>query len=393
VWVNHSAVFAGPHNEAILLRGALAERRWETLAVVPDEPGTAAERLRAGGVETVEVPLHRARASLDPRINLSTLRALRGEVRRLRELIERRSIDVVIVQGVTNPHGAMAARRAGAATVWRVIDSHTPPFARRPAMGMVRHYADSVMFNGIALRSLYAGSRPLKVPSISYTPVVDLGLYSADPAHRAEARERMGVPQDVLFVGTVANLNPTKGIEYFVRAAPRIFRSRPDAHFLISGGVHENHRSYVARIDAEIAASGVPAERWHRRQGPAQGCFPALDVHLVTSVPDSEGTTTTALEAAASGTPVVATNVGAVPEVVEDGVTGLVVPPLDPDALAGATLRLAEEPELWKRISAAARRRAEERFGVEVGADKHAWAFDAAHERHPRSPSPPSNRH
>jgi glycosyltransferase involved in cell wall biosynthesis len=381
LWVNYSAVFAGPHNEGILLAEPLAERGWETLVAIPDDPGTAAERLRAAGVETVALPLHRVRATRDPRVNLTTLRRLRPEVRGLANLIRERSVDVVIAQGMLNPHAAMAARRADAGVVWRVIDSRTPPALRRIGMSMVRHYADAVMFNGRALESLYTGSRPLKVPTFVYTPVVDLDHYRADPEHRAEARERLGVPADALFVGTIANLNPMKGIEYFVRAASRIYRSRPDAHFLISGGVHADHAAYLARVEDEIRSSGVPAERWHRFDGAADAYFPSLDVKVVASIPNSEGTTTTALEAAASGTPVVATAVGAVPEVVEDGVTGLVVPPLDPDALAAATLRLAEDRELWTRMSEAARRVAEERFGVEVGAQAHADAFDAAYAR------------
>ena len=360
------------------MRDALARRGWDTLCVIPDEPGTAAERLREGAVETIALPLHRARAALDPRVNARALRALLPEVRRLGSLVRNRSVDVVIAQGLVNPHAALAARRAGAAVAWRVIDSRTPPVIRRAGMAMVRRYADAVMFNGRALETLYAGSRPLAVESIVYTPVVDLQLHRADAEHRAAMRERSGVPADALFVGTVANLNPMKGIEYFVRAAGKIFGARPDSHFLISGGVHESHRDYLNLINREIVESGVPAHHWHRREGPAQEWFPALDVHLVTSVPNSEGTTTTALEAMASGTPVVATAVGAVPEVVQDGITGLVVPPLDPEALAKAVLRLAEDPALWRQLSRAARQRAEERYGVEVGAENHVRAFEAA---------------
>ena len=103
------------------------------------------------------------------------------------------------------------------------------------------------------------------------------------------------------------------------------------------------------------------------------------------SVPNSEGVPTVILEAMACGVPVVATDVGAVAEVVDDGVTGFVVPPLRPQALADATLRLLGDPDLRARMSLAAREQAVARFDVEVCADTHVRAFEAAiayHARH-----------
>ena len=71
-----------------------------------------------------------------------------------------------------------------------------------------------------------------------------------------------------------------------------------------------------------------------------------LDVFLLTSVPRSEGVSTTVLEAMATGVPVVATDVGGLDEVVENGRTGYVVPPLRADAIAAAALRLIRDPIL-----------------------------------------------
>ena len=72
----------------------------------------------------------------------------------------------------------------------------------------------------------------MKVPSFQFTGGVDLNRFESDPELRMETRRRFGVPEDALFVGTVANLNPMKGIEYFIRAASRVFRGEPG--FLVS---------------------------------------------------------------------------------------------------------------------------------------------------------------
>ena len=90
---------------------------------------------------------------------------------------------------------------------------------------------------------------------------------------------------------------------------------------------------------------------------------------MVSSV--TETTNLTVFEAMALGKPVVVTNVGGLPEVVEDGVTGLVVPPRDPEALADAVVVLLGDPELRARMGAAGRERFLERFTVERMTDAH----------------------
>ncbi|MGB9662819.1 MAG: glycosyltransferase [Moorellaceae bacterium] len=86
------------------------------------------------------------------------------------------------------------------------------------------------------------------------------------------------------------------------------------------------------------------------------------DVFILPS--DWEGVPLTVLEAMAAGKPVVATAVGGVPELVEDGVTGILVPPRNPEALAQGILRLAKDPHLRQRMGKAARERALERFDI-----------------------------
>jgi glycosyltransferase involved in cell wall biosynthesis len=113
-------------------------------------------------------------------------------------------------------------------------------------------------------------------------------------------------------------------------------------------------------------------------QGDVERWYPAFDLHLITSLPRSEGTTTTAMEAQACAVPVVATRVGAVAEVVIDGVTGVLVPPERPDAIADAVLRLLGDGGLRARMGAAGRDAALERFDVERAADVYIRAYDAA---------------
>jgi glycosyltransferase involved in cell wall biosynthesis len=369
LWVFHFPVYGGPHNTAVGVRGPLADLGWETVAALTDEPGNAEQRLTEGGLETVTMPLHRLRASWHPRDNLQTAAALRGEVRALEQLIRARSCDLVVLTGLMNPHGAVAARRAGVPVVWQVLDTRTPPVPRSAAMALVRRWADSVMFTGHAVEELHVGGRPLKSPSFQFSGGVDLQRFRPDPDLRTETRRRFAVPDDALFVGTVANLNPMKGIEYFIRTASRVFKENPGSWFLINGSTYETHRAYTAALHREAEASGVPSERFIWTGGLPQNHYPALDV------------STTAPESLACEVPVVATDVGSVREVVRNGVTGVVVPPDSPEALARETLRLGADSALRRRLGQAGRREVAEHHSVEATASVCDRAFQAALER------------
>jgi glycosyltransferase involved in cell wall biosynthesis len=378
LWICHYPVFGGPHNYALQLARPLAERGVEIVFLLPDEPGDALDRLRDGGVETVQLPLDRLRGGRDPRPNARLLMRFRREVRAIGALAAERSSDLLLVSGLANPQGAVAAHSQRLPLVWQILDTRTPPALRRAVMPLVRRYADAVMFNGKALIELHCGRRPLRQPSLVFPSPVDTVRHQPSSETRNATRRSLGIPPDALFVGTVANLNPQKGIEFFIRAASIIYRSRPDAWFLIFGSSYETHRRYRERLENEMRGSGVPAERFILRSGRPDDFYPALDVKLITSVPRSEGTTSTAMEAGAAGVPVVATDVGAVSEVVEEGVTGLVVPPQDHRALAEATLRLAADPQLSARMGAVARERAVERYSLEPVLEIYLRAFEAA---------------
>jgi glycosyltransferase involved in cell wall biosynthesis len=245
------------------------------------------------------------------------------------------------------------------------------------------------MFNGQHLVDWHTRGHALAQPTALFTGPVDTERFRpADETQRAEMRRELGVPRDAPFVGTIANLNPMKGIEWFIRAARIVYERRPDAWFLISGAEYAGHAGYRTALDLEMRATGVPLERFVVRHDPPDRHYPALDVKLITSLPASEGRTTTGPEAMACAIPVVATDVGAVREVIEDGETGFVVAPQDAEALARVTLVLLDDARLRSRFGATGRVRALERYALEPSArtmiDTFAQArgFHAARRRH-----------
>jgi len=161
--------------------------------------------------------------------------------------------------------------------------------------------------------------------------------------------ESLGIPANAPIVGTIGNLYPVKGHIHLVRAAHTIIRKRPGTHFLIFGrGAEQDLLRSEARtlgIDHRIHLLGYrdDAVKW----------LGSMDVFTLPSV--SEGLPLSLLEAMAAGIPTVITEVGGMPEVVRDGLTGCIVPPRNPDALASKILYLLENPAMAAEIGAAAR--------------------------------------
>ena len=373
--VVHSPLYGGPHNEALRLEEAMRRRGWETVIAIPNEPGTAGPRLRASGIALEELPLGRLRA--DPRLLPRFVSSFRPTVRAIDQAIERTGASLVQIGGLVNPHAAFAARRHGAAIVWQMVDAGSPAPLRRAAMTLVRRYADAIMFDGEALVAAHGGRDSLSLPTFVYFPPVDTERFAPSLERRASLRAELGIPADVPLVGTVSHLTPLKALETLLAAATQVAAAQPETRFVVVGSAPESHAAYGERLRRHAAELGLPhpvlfagprddVERW----------YAAMDVHLITS--RSEGTTTTALEAQACGVPVVSTDVGAVHEVVEDGVTGLLVPVGDANAVAAAALGLLEDPARLAEMGRAGRAAAVERFGIETAADLRARVYESA---------------
>lgn len=184
------------------------------------------------------------------------------------------------------------------------------------------------------------------------------GFASAAPD--PSLRERLGLPARGPLVSTVANFVAIKGHRWLVAAIPAIRAEVPDATFVLygSGPGEEAVRRMVA--GAGVDASVVWLDT---RAASAWDVLALSDVVVVPSV--SEGFGLVALEALAAGKPVVATAVGGITEIVEDGRTGILVPPRDPVALAKAVVSVLRDPGLAAALGAAGRASARAGFPVE----------------------------
>jgi len=172
-----------------------------------------------------------------------------------------------------------------------------------------------------------------------------------------DLRAELAIPEGAPVVGTVCALRPQKRLDVLVDAAALLRERFPDLHVVIAGSGPEG---------AAIEARGAPNVHllgfWPPSDVP--DLLAALDVAVNSS--DFEGSPLGIMEFMAQGRPVVATAVGGTPDIIDDGVHGLLVPRRDPRALADAIGRLLDEPALRDRLGAAGRERQAAEFDVRV---------------------------
>ena len=173
-----------------------------------------------------------------------------------------------------------------------------------------------------------------------------------------EVRARLQLPPEGRVVATVGRLHPVKGQVYFLEAAASLSASFPDVVFMMAGEGPERpvleQRIKELGLTERVVLTGFYPH--------TSDLYPVMDVFCLPSL--MEGMPLVVLEAMHFGVPVVAARVGGVPEVVQDGETGLLVPPENSEALAEGIARLLQERELAAELAERARKQVME-FTVE----------------------------
>jgi glycosyltransferase involved in cell wall biosynthesis len=288
--------------------------------------------------------------------------------------------DLVIGTSTVNLHAAFAARLAQKPLVWQFVDSRLPRALSIFSGRVLARYADTMMFWGSRLRQWHGLSKQSD-RSLDFFPAIALERFSRDSERRARTRRLLGIENDVVLVGTVANVNPQKGIQYFVQAARKVSAAFPGktVEFIVAGATYPNHAAYLEELRAEASNIARPSKCTFVLDPPdIAAILDSLDVQVISSMPRSEGIPTTMLEGMAMELPVVATKVGSIDDCLVDGMTGILVRPQDPDALAREIIALADGPRLRAEMGARAREAVVKSFSLDRCADIHAEAFNRA---------------
>jgi glycosyltransferase involved in cell wall biosynthesis len=343
-----SLAIGGGERVALELAGGQAQAHHQVMVVslAPGPDGPLASAFRARGVEVHQVSKG---AGIDLSLPL-----------RLAALFRRHHVNVVHTHNrLPLMYGALGGRLAGAV----VIHTRHGPGRGKRREQWLRRAAGKLLHKYVAvspeLRDL---ARELQDCAPEKLAVIENGIdvekFGAASAARREARESLGIPADAWVVGSVGRLAPEKDYPLLVRAVAPLLG--PAARLIIVGDGVE-----AGTIRAEVAARGVePYVLLPGARDDVPRYLAALDVFALSS--RMEGLPLVALEAMAAGRPVVATAVGGLPGLIEDGVSGFLVPSGDEETMRRKLATLRDDPAQASALAARGQARARERHSGEA---------------------------
>jgi glycosyltransferase involved in cell wall biosynthesis len=356
-------------SDVALLRMATAHTRrgGGVLVALPDD-GPLAGSLRSAGVDVVVTPLAVIRRRLMNPAGVAGIAVrLARPPRGLRDAARTARVDVVHSNTSVVLSGAVLARRLGVPHVWHMREDITA--GRRIALfDVMSRNADVIVATSGWLRDAVAARRPALASRVRVVrDGVDLSMMSPLP-DRGAARRHFGLDPERPVLAMLARIKRYKGQTLLVEAVRRLGASAGDVQLLLAGDVYSGDERHLEELRNDIARAGLGERvRLPGFCAEPQLVLAAADLLVAPSTTAwPEGYGLAVVDALCAGVPVIASAHGGHLEIVRDGVDGLLVPPDDVDALAGAIRRMLDDADLRHAMARAALRdRA--RFAMERG--------------------------
>ncbi len=350
--ISPTGVPGGAGRALATLAGQLPSRGFEPQAVVLQE-GPLEDWLTQAGCPVLMLPSGRTRH----------LARTSRVVSRLRRVAMRQRTRVVVSnESKGHFYGGLAALGARLPAIWWQQGI--------PGPGRIERVAGLVPCAAVVCSSAAAVVSQTQLTPRRRIEKIHLGVDVDDVAARRGSgmslRRELGWHGPV--VGIVGRLQPWKGQDVFLRAAAMIARAEPAARFAVVGGAvlgwEGSYPDDLRRLAGELGITERVVFAGH--QSDVIPWFDALDVVVHASYGEPFGLVL--VEAMAIGKPLIASADGGPLEIVEDGISGLLVPPGNPDSLADAVLRVLHEPGLAQALSVGAIKRAEQFSGEAMAA-------------------------
>ncbi|MFQ3631196.1 glycosyltransferase [Roseiflexus sp.] len=315
--------------------------------------------------------------------------ALTASLQALLHLTRRQRFDLIHAHWVL-PNGAPAMLAARLCNLPLVVSLHGSdvflaqkgwPLALSAAAIFRSAGAITACSSDLYQRALRLGAPPARTTVIPYG--VDAHTFRPDPRAGAWVRSELNLSADTPLILAMGRMVYKKGFTYLLEAMPRIRAALPQATLILAGygDLLEDLKDRARQAgveDAVLFPGQLPRDR-------AARYVAAADVYVVPSVRDDSGNVdglpNTLLEGMGAARPIVATRTAGIPDVITDGVHGLLVPERDPLALAEAIIRLLTERDTATRLGEAARRRVLGELSWDVTAERFEEVYRRAVER------------
>ncbi len=359
LFVHHVADMYGASQSLLRLCRALI-REGHAAVVILQEDGPLREALASAGARVHIAPdlpvLHRNRLT-SPRGVCSLVSGVIRATRRIESIARDEKPDLIHSNTATIlPVAGRVAKRCGIPYIQHYRESfHDFAFLWPVYRTWILRYAGRVISISDYLARQFTETQRSRVVRVARNgiPVEDFAPPLQDAVDAFRIRWKLRRPV-VTLIGRIKLKR--KGQEVFVAAAACVHRAFPDAMFVIAGDPfpgNESHLIELKRMVTELGLDGCVVFTGHARD--VRVVLANSDVSVMaSSTPEPLGNVT--MESMAMGVPVVGTAIGGTPELIQDGMTGFLVPPSDPEAMSNAITSLLGDRELSHRIAGAGRR-------------------------------------
>jgi glycosyltransferase involved in cell wall biosynthesis len=360
LFVNHTSAASGA--EFALMRLVGAVRRRHHVAVACPETGPLADLLDDAAVQHVPIPAFEASLRLDPvqtplnltRLGIGGVALARAAKRFDADLLHANTPRAGLV-------GALANRLGGPPLVVRAHE-HIPldSVVGRSVRSVLGRSANAILTVSQEIERRINDGLPQPVATHVYNSF-DRERFDPDRVKPADVRGELGIGMDTPLLGHVAQITPWKAQDTSIQALARLHEGGIRAHLLVVGnvafagrGVRYDNPAYLQDLHRLVADLGLQnSVHFLGQRGDVPGILRELDLSLLPSW--DEPFANVMLESMAMRTPLLVSNVGGGPELVEDGVTGRVLPPRRPEAWASAVRELLGDRERLARMGVRAR--------------------------------------
>ena len=331
------------------------------------------------GVRVLKYDFKRLRFSSFFKNNIRYVSSFFADVRALEELIRQEQPDVVQVCGLLNIQAVLAAKWAGVPVVWQLLSTFSPPPMRFLYGQLVKRWASSVMSTGMLVAKKHYLNGTILNRTFPFYPPVETARFVRDPNKRKAARQFFGIPEDALVVGTVGNRNRQKSHDQFVQIAQQVLaQTDRNVYFVIVGAITPSYQATYSALVKQFITDHQLTDRIRLFEStiPVDTILSGFDVFLLSSM--AEGVPTVLLEAMSVGVPVVSTDVGAIPEIIEEGKNGFLYRFGQNNRAAELVSRLIDDGALRHEMVLNNTSDAKARFDTEICSDVHKKAYDFA---------------
>jgi glycosyltransferase involved in cell wall biosynthesis len=352
-------IVGGAENQVVQLLRFMDRQRFKPVACCIREPGALMEEVKALGITTY--CLH-----LRPKYGFRVLVA----VKKILEIIRRERIEILQAMEFNARVLGSFAAKAGRVPVSLAAEHYTgewqEPGFKKAMKRLTVPFVDRIICVAHAQKNYLVEKRgfPPEKLEVIYNGI-DLAKFDPRKGSRFRKSE-FSIPEESPVVGIIAALRPEKAHHIFLKAAKRIAADIADARFMIVGDGEE--RTNLEHIARELGIAEKTVFTGVRTDVPE--ILSLLDVAVLCSYPVVETFPVSLLEAMAMEVPVVATRVSGIPEMVEEGKNGFLVPVGDDKALAEAVSRLLSDRGMARRMGALGRRKVEENFTIQKTVEK-----------------------